>query len=337
MNHPVEAYGYRVEADGAVLAFTGDTDDCDALTPLLHGADLVLADSAFVDGRDAVPGIHLSGSPARPRPPRGPGASAGSCSPTSPRGTTARCAAPRRRPYWPGEVELAEPGAVYAVRLRSSAGRRRSPRSPGRASLAAMPDPHRDARSDDPARRPLTRPAREVADHPELARPRRGQRPRRVRPHPGAVRRVVHRGRAALAQGPGTGWVTAEYAMLPRVDQHPQRPRVASRAGSAAAPTRSPGSSGAACAPSSTPRRWARTRSCSTVTCCRPTAAPGPRPSPAPTSRWSTPSRTPAPGPAVGEGAAADRVDRRRQRRPRRRASRCSTSTTPRTRPPTPT
>jgi ribonuclease BN (tRNA processing enzyme) len=64
VNHPVEAYGFRVEADGAVLAYTGDTDSCDALTPLLTGADLALVDSAFVDGRDDVAGIHLSGSRA---------------------------------------------------------------------------------------------------------------------------------------------------------------------------------------------------------------------------------------------------------------------------------
>lgn len=65
MNHPVEAYGYRVEAGGAVLAYTGDTDDCDNLTPLLRDADLALMDSAFVDGRDdAIAGIHLSGSRA---------------------------------------------------------------------------------------------------------------------------------------------------------------------------------------------------------------------------------------------------------------------------------
>lgn len=64
VNHPVEAYGFRVEADGAVLAYTGDTDSCDALTPLLTGADLALTDSAFVDGRDDTPGIHLSGGRA---------------------------------------------------------------------------------------------------------------------------------------------------------------------------------------------------------------------------------------------------------------------------------
>jgi ribonuclease BN (tRNA processing enzyme) len=64
VNHPVEAYGFRVEADGAVLAYTGDTDTCEALTPLLTGANLALMDSAFVDGRDEATGIHLSGSRA---------------------------------------------------------------------------------------------------------------------------------------------------------------------------------------------------------------------------------------------------------------------------------
>ncbi len=61
VNHPVEAYGLRVEADGAVLAYTGDTDACEALLPLMRDADLVLADSAFVEGRDEATGVHLSG------------------------------------------------------------------------------------------------------------------------------------------------------------------------------------------------------------------------------------------------------------------------------------
>lgn len=64
VNHPVEAYGFRVEADGAVLAYTGDTDTCPALDTLLAGADLALMDSAFIDGRDKGVGVHLSGSRA---------------------------------------------------------------------------------------------------------------------------------------------------------------------------------------------------------------------------------------------------------------------------------
>ncbi len=61
VNHPVEAYGLRVEHEGTVLAYTGDTDACPALEPLCRDADLVLADAAFVDGRDDVEGVHLSG------------------------------------------------------------------------------------------------------------------------------------------------------------------------------------------------------------------------------------------------------------------------------------
>ena len=61
VRHPVEAYGFRIEAADTVLAYTGDTDTCDALTPLLTGADLALVDSAWVDGRDTARGIHLSG------------------------------------------------------------------------------------------------------------------------------------------------------------------------------------------------------------------------------------------------------------------------------------
>ena len=114
VNHPVEAYGYRVEADGAVLAFTGDTDDCDNLTPLLHGADLALTDSAFVDGRDVVAGIHLSGSRAATAAVRagGVGRLVLTHIPAwnDPQVCRAQAAA-----VWPGEVELARSGAVYEL------------------------------------------------------------------------------------------------------------------------------------------------------------------------------------------------------------------------------
>lgn len=112
VNHPVEAYGYRVEAGGSVLAFSGDTDDCDNLTPLLAGADLALLDSAFVDGRDHTPDIHLSGSRAA-----GAAVRAGGVrrlvlthlpSWNDPEVCRAQAAA-----VWPGDVELARADAVY--------------------------------------------------------------------------------------------------------------------------------------------------------------------------------------------------------------------------------
>lgn len=115
VNHPVEAYGYRVEADGAVLAYTGDTDDCDNLTPLLRGADLALTDSAFVDGRDdAVPDIHLSGSRAAAAAVRAGGVGrlvlTHIPSWNDPEVCRAQAAA-----VWPGEVELARADAVYEL------------------------------------------------------------------------------------------------------------------------------------------------------------------------------------------------------------------------------
>ncbi|MBO3142521.1 MBL fold metallo-hydrolase [Dermatophilus congolensis] len=61
MRHPVATFGFRIEADGAIFAYTGDTDTTPNLTPLLRNADLVLADSAFIEGRDTVPGIHMHG------------------------------------------------------------------------------------------------------------------------------------------------------------------------------------------------------------------------------------------------------------------------------------
>lgn len=59
--HPVEAYGLRVEAGGAALAYSGDTDECDNLVELARDADVLLAEAAFVEGRDDARGVHLTG------------------------------------------------------------------------------------------------------------------------------------------------------------------------------------------------------------------------------------------------------------------------------------
>lgn len=62
VEHPVEAYGFRLELDGQVLAYTGDTDTCPALLDLARDADLLLAEASFMEGRDDdAPGIHLTG------------------------------------------------------------------------------------------------------------------------------------------------------------------------------------------------------------------------------------------------------------------------------------
>ncbi len=114
MNHPVEAYGLRVEADGATLAYTGDTDDCPRLRQLIAGVDLALMDCAFVDGRDAAVGIHLTGSRAARA-----AVEAGGVrrlvlthipSWNDPEVCRAQAAA-----IWPGQVELCRPCTVYEV------------------------------------------------------------------------------------------------------------------------------------------------------------------------------------------------------------------------------
>ena len=114
VNHPIEAYGLRVEADGAVLAYTGDTDSCDALAPLMHGASLVLADSAFVDGRDDVDGIHLSGSRAARAAVEAGGVRRLMLTHIPAWNDPEVCRA-QAAAVWPGEVELAVPDTAYAL------------------------------------------------------------------------------------------------------------------------------------------------------------------------------------------------------------------------------
>jgi ribonuclease BN (tRNA processing enzyme) len=62
--HPVPSYALRVSADGATLAYSGDTAACDGLVRAATDADLFLAESSFVDGEDNPVGVHLTGREA---------------------------------------------------------------------------------------------------------------------------------------------------------------------------------------------------------------------------------------------------------------------------------
>ncbi len=65
--HPVPAFALRITApaerggDDRVLTYTGDTDLCEGATRAAAGADLLLSEAAFEEGRDSVRGIHLTG------------------------------------------------------------------------------------------------------------------------------------------------------------------------------------------------------------------------------------------------------------------------------------
>lgn len=114
VRHPAEAYGIRIAADGEVLAYTGDTDTCDGLNALFHEATLVLTDSAFVDGRDHVPGIHLSGSRAAQAAVDAGGVRRLMLTHIPAWNDPAVCHA-QAAAVWPGEVELAQPDATYEL------------------------------------------------------------------------------------------------------------------------------------------------------------------------------------------------------------------------------
>lgn len=62
VTHPVETYGFRITAGGAVLAYSGDSDSCSALDELAAGADLFLCEAGYIEGRDdRFTGVHLTG------------------------------------------------------------------------------------------------------------------------------------------------------------------------------------------------------------------------------------------------------------------------------------
>jgi len=69
--HMVECYGMRITAPSStdlgqlsIFAFTADTDVCENASELSMDADLLLAEAAYVEGRDTLQGIHLTGAQA---------------------------------------------------------------------------------------------------------------------------------------------------------------------------------------------------------------------------------------------------------------------------------
>lgn len=67
VQHPVEAYALRVTGPGqapgseVTLTFSGDTDSSPGLVKAGRNADVLLVEAAFIEGRDTVRGVHLTG------------------------------------------------------------------------------------------------------------------------------------------------------------------------------------------------------------------------------------------------------------------------------------
>jgi ribonuclease BN (tRNA processing enzyme) len=114
MSHPVEAYGFRVEHDGAAIAYSGDTGECDELVDLARGADLLLAEASFLDRPDLPAELHLTARQAGEHAAR---ADAGRLVLTHlvPWNDPARTLAEAKASGYHGHIELAYQGAVYEV------------------------------------------------------------------------------------------------------------------------------------------------------------------------------------------------------------------------------
>ena len=114
VNHPVETFGVRVAHEGRSLAYSGDTGVSEALVELARGADLLLCEASYLDAQPHPSDLHLTGREAGEH-----AAKAG----------VGRLVLTHLVPAWgdpattlreacatfPGPVELARPGAVYAV------------------------------------------------------------------------------------------------------------------------------------------------------------------------------------------------------------------------------
>jgi ribonuclease BN (tRNA processing enzyme) len=64
VDHPCEAYGFRIERAGRSLCYSGDSAPCDALTTLAQGADTLLAEASWTDDPSRPPNLHMSGRQA---------------------------------------------------------------------------------------------------------------------------------------------------------------------------------------------------------------------------------------------------------------------------------
>ncbi|GAA4059401.1 MBL fold metallo-hydrolase [Nonomuraea soli] len=114
VNHPVEAYGFRVAHGGRSIAYSGDTGQSDELVRLADGVDLLLCEASFLDQPDLPTDLHLSGRQAAEHAAK---AGAGRLVLTHlvPWHDTARVLDDAAHGGYDGPIELARSGAVYEL------------------------------------------------------------------------------------------------------------------------------------------------------------------------------------------------------------------------------
>jgi ribonuclease BN (tRNA processing enzyme) len=64
MNHPVEAYGFRVSHGGVSVAYSGDTGETSELVKLAKDVDVLLCEASFLDVPGMPADLHLNGRQA---------------------------------------------------------------------------------------------------------------------------------------------------------------------------------------------------------------------------------------------------------------------------------
>ncbi len=113
VEHPVPAFGIRVEADGRALAFSGDTGPTPALVDLARGADLALFEASFLSDGANPPRMHLTARQAAEHA-SAAGARRLLLTHLVPWNDAERSLAEGRAAF-DGEVALAAPGMVVAI------------------------------------------------------------------------------------------------------------------------------------------------------------------------------------------------------------------------------
>lgn len=114
MNHPVEAYGFRVEHGGVALAYSGDTAECEALVDLAGGVDLLLAEASFVEQPGLPDDVHLTARQAGEHAARA-GAKRLVLTHLVPWNDDDQSLAEAKASGYRGHIELASQGAVYEL------------------------------------------------------------------------------------------------------------------------------------------------------------------------------------------------------------------------------
>ncbi|MFJ5884911.1 MBL fold metallo-hydrolase [Kitasatospora cineracea] len=114
VNHlDCEAYGFRIEAGGRSLVYSGDTGVCPDLVELARGTDLFLCEAAYTDGKETFDSIHLNGTQAGEH--AAEAAAARLVLTHIPPWTDAERNRRDAAAAFPGPVELARAGAVYEL------------------------------------------------------------------------------------------------------------------------------------------------------------------------------------------------------------------------------